>query len=124
MSGLLASWRKLSRRKQWLRAVRDRHPDDGVFLAVIASVFVIAVGGALSVLILGVWVVNSIDAGGERALAGTVHIFRPPPRPKPQLQAAAEAARNPAARAGPPLSRPALHCEVHGQLPERRTGVR
>ena len=87
MSGLLASWRKLSRRKQWLRSVRDRHPDDRVFLAVIASVFVIAVGGALSVLILGVWVVNSIDAGGEPALAGTVHIFRPPPQPKPKLQA-------------------------------------
>ena len=89
MSGLLASWRKLSRRKQWLRTVRDRHPDDRVFVAVIASVFVIAVGGALSVLILGVWVVNSIQ---EPARAETVNIFRPPslpepkPRPKPKPQ--------------------------------------
>jgi hypothetical protein len=76
-------------RRAWkarLRAISDRHPDDRVFFAAIASVLVIAIGGALSILILGVWVVNSIEVGGQPALAETVHIFRPPPQPKPKPQ--------------------------------------
>jgi hypothetical protein len=81
MSGLLASWRKLSRRRAWTARLRA---DGGFIFAATGSVLVIAIGSTLS--ILAVWVPDSLAVDDRPTLAETVHRLTPPAQPKPKPQ--------------------------------------